>query len=69
MLYNYMYESIFRIPAIPSVPMPYVRLYSYYLFAMIDFLTSDYDRYKISSEMFEKTIEAYAKWYMRNGEA
>ncbi len=53
----------------PSAPMPYARLYAYYLFAMIDFLLSDYDRYKISSEMFEKAVESYAKWYIRHGEA
>ena len=53
----------------PSVPVPHVRLYSYYLFAMIDFLLSDYDRYKISSEMFEKAMEIYAKWYIRHAEA
>lgn len=53
--------------ASPSAPMPYARLYAYYLFAMIDFLLSDYDRYKISSEMFENTIASYAKWYVRHG--
>ena len=51
-----------------SVPMPYARLYSYYLFAMMDFLTSDYDRYRISSEMFESSVASYAKWYIRHGE-
>ncbi len=51
----------------PSAPMPYARLYIYYLFAMIAFLLSDYDRYRISSEMFENTIASYAKWYVRNG--
>lgn len=52
----------------PSAPMPYVRLYSYYIFSMMDFLTSDYDSYKISSEMFEKAIEIYAKWHIRGGD-
>ncbi len=52
----------------PSAPMPYARLYAYYLFAMIDFLLSDYDRYKISSEMFENAVASYAKWYIRHGE-
>ena len=54
---------------IPTVPMPYARLYSYYLFAMMDFLLADYDRYKISSEMFENAVASYAKWYIRHGEA
>lgn len=54
---------------IPSAPMPYARLYTYYLFAMIDFLLSDYDRYKISSEMFESAVASYAKWYIRCGGA
>lgn len=53
----------------PSAPMPYTRLYSYYLFSMIDFLMSDYDSYKISSEMFERAVEVYAKWHLRGGEA
>lgn len=53
----------------PSVPSPHARLYSYYLFAMIDFLLSDYDRYKISSEMFERAFDVYAKWYVRHGGA
>lgn len=53
----------------PSAPMPYARLYAYYLFAMIDYLLSDYDRYKISCEMFESAAAAYAKWYIRRGEA
>ncbi len=53
----------------PSAPMPYARLYTYYLFAMMDFLTSDYDRYRISSEMFESAVTSYAKWYIRRGEA
>lgn len=52
----------------PSAHAPYARLYSYYLFSMIDFLMADYDSYKISSEMFEKALESYGKWYVRRGE-
>ncbi|MBE6548303.1 MAG: hypothetical protein E7667_05445 [Ruminococcaceae bacterium] len=50
---------------IPAAFLPYSRLYAYYLFAMIDFLLSDYDRYKISSEMFEKAMEMYGKYCIR----
>lgn len=50
---------------IPAAPVPYLRLYSFYVFAMMDFLCSDYDRYKISSGMFEDAMELYAKHYLR----
>lgn len=53
---------------IPSAHATYIRLYSYYVFSMIDFLMSEYDRYKMSSELFEKAFNDYAKWYMRKGE-
>ena len=52
----------------PVVSSPYVRLYSYYLLAMIDLFSSDYDRYKISSQMFEDAMQSYAKKYQRTGE-
>ncbi len=52
----------------PSATGPYIRLYSYYLIAMIDLFMSDYESYKISSEIFEKTVEAFGKWYIRHGE-
>lgn len=52
----------------PVVSAPYTRLYSYYLLAMIDLFSSDYDRYKISSEMFESAMQLYAKKYQRTGE-
>ena len=53
----------------PSVPEPYSRLYSYYVFAMMDFFSGDVDGYKLSAEMFDKLTDIYAKWYVRGGEA
>lgn len=50
---------------IPAAPVPYLRLYPFYVFAMMDFLCSDYDRYKVSAGIFEDAMELYAKHYVR----
>lgn len=48
-----------------SVPFEYCRLYSYYIFAMTDYLNGDLERYRLSSELYEKAMELYAKHCIR----
>lgn len=48
-----------------SVPNEYCRLYSYYIFAMTDYLCRDLDRYRLSAALYERAVELYAKYCMR----
>ncbi len=48
-----------------SVPFPYDRIYWTYLAAMIDFYHGDVTRYTEASQLFERALEDYAKWYQR----
>ena len=48
-----------------SVPFPYDRVYWTYLAAMVDYYRGDVTRYGESSQLFERSLEDYAKWYQR----
>ncbi len=50
---------------VPIVSAPYSAIYAYYIFSMMDYLTSDFDRYGVSSELFEKSMNLYAKYCLR----
>lgn len=49
-----------------TVPVPYEQLYFFYLAAMIDFTNGEFEKFNDSSAAFEKAMQAYAKWYIRN---
>lgn len=49
-----------------SVPEPYTVLYVLFLVSMIEFARGNYSNYSRLSVEFEKSLEIYAKWFIRN---
>ena len=49
-----------------SVSEPYSRMYVLYLVAMIAFSLGQYDTFSMSMGEFEKAVEEYAKYVIRN---
>ena len=47
-------------------PIPFDRLYEYYLEAQIDFANGEYDRYANTMQLYNETRDAYAAWYGNN---
>ena len=50
-----------------SIPYAYVDVYIYYIFAMIDMLRGEYDKYKMSKEEYNSEMSGYAKYIARGG--
>ncbi len=48
------------------VSAPYDKLYQPYLSAMIDFANGDYKSYQNNTEMFNKHLREFARWYTDN---
>ncbi len=48
-----------------SIDKPHCRMYSLYIFMMIDLLMENYDAYRASREEFDRAYELYAKWHLR----
>lgn len=46
-----------------SVKEPYSKLYSQYLFAMIDWFNKEYDNYNNAIAMFNASFAEFADWY------
>lgn len=51
-----------------SVPDPYCSMYLLFLVSMIEFAEGNYGDYARLSIEFEKNLELYAKWYIRNAQ-
>jgi hypothetical protein len=48
-----------------SVPLPYSRLYTWYLVAMIDLALCDYEAYQNDITVYNEAFDDYAKYYVR----
>lgn len=48
------------------VPDPYAKLYTIYLVAMLEFSAGNYGDFIRLMTEFEKDLELYAKWVVRN---
>ena len=49
-----------------SVPDAYSMLYMLFVVSMIEFTAGNYTDYTRLTTEFEKALELYAKWYIRN---
>lgn len=49
-----------------TLPEPYSSVYLLFLVSMIEFAEGHYSDYARLSIEFEKNLEIYAKWYIRN---
>ena len=49
------------------IPFAYISVYIYYIFAMIDMLRGEYEKYKLSSDAYNKEMSGYAKYIARGG--
>ena len=50
-----------------NIPFAYLSVYIYYIFAMIDMLRGEYEKYKIFSDAYNKEMSGYAKYIARGG--
>lgn len=50
-----------------NIPFAYISIYINYIFAMMDMLRGEYDKYKLSSEAYNKEMSNYAKYIARGG--
>ena len=50
-----------------TVPVPYDRLYVWYLCAMIDIAQGDMALYETDLAVYNAAFHDYAKWVLRNG--
>lgn len=48
------------------VAEPHSKIYPSYLRAMMDFTAGDYDRYRVTYEMFNTQFREYMAWFSRN---
>ena len=49
-----------------SVPEAYARVYLLFAVSMIEFSKGNYDGYARLTAEFERALELYARWYIRN---
>ena len=49
-----------------TLPQPYCSAYTLFIVSMIEFAEGNYSDYARLSLEFEKNLEIYAKWYIRN---
>jgi hypothetical protein len=49
------------------VPVPYDRLYVWYLCAIIDLAQGDLQLYELDMALYNAAFQDYAKWFLRAG--
>lgn len=50
-----------------DIPKAYIGIYYFYLMAMMEYLSGEFEKYTQSSYLYNEAVSEYAKYIIRNG--